>query len=200
MRTYSAATLSTVAIAAFGVGILTAGGHFAPPAVAAMPPQARLENVLPLGMQAQVVVFLDRSTGDIWYYDLSEPASPGYRGTLQELGKPLSRRARIPVAGAPPAAAPPEGADRAYTAAMKSDLRNLVTAEEAYFADHVKYTDRFAALDYSLTTGNRLVALRVTGDGWVAQIGNANTRTVCAIFVGSTSTPPATREGEPACQ
>jgi len=189
MRTYSAATLSTVAIAAFGVGILTAGGHFAPPAVAAMPPQARLENV-----------FLDRSTGDIWYYDLSEPASPGYRGTLQELGKPLSRRARIPVAGAPPAAAPPEGADRAYTAAMKSDLRNLVTAEEAYFADHVKYTDRFAALDYSLTTGNRLVALRVTGDGWVAQIGNANTRTVCAIFVGSTSTPPATREGEPACQ
>ena len=194
MRTYSAATLSTVAIAAFGVGILTAGGHFAPPAVAAMPPQARLENVLPLGMQAQVVVFLDRSTGDIWYYDLSEPASPGYRGTLQELGKPLSRRAGIGVAGAA------EAADRAYTAAMKSDLRNLVTAEEAYFADHVKYTDRFAALDYSLTTGNRLVALRVTGDGWVAQIGNANTRTVCAIFVGSTSTPPATREGEPACQ
>ena len=194
MRTYSAATLSTVAIAAFGVGILTAGGHFAPPAVAAMPPQARLENVLPLGMQAQVVVFLDRSTGDIWYYDLSEPASPGYRGTLQELGKPLSRRAGIGVAGAA------EAADRAYTAAMKSDLRNLVTAEEAYFADHVKYTDRFAALDYSLTTGNRLVALRVTGDGWVAQIGNANTRTVCAIFVGSTPAPPATREGEPACQ
>src|SRR5437773_8078828 len=25
-------------------------------------------------------------------------------------------------------------------AVMKSDLRNLVTAEEAYFADHVKYT------------------------------------------------------------
>ena len=29
--------------------------------------------------------------------------------------------------------------DKAYIAAMKSDLRNLVTAEEAFFADSVKY-------------------------------------------------------------
>ena len=28
---------------------------------------------------------------------------------------------------------------KAYIAAMKSDLRNLVTAEEAYFADSSKY-------------------------------------------------------------
>ena len=195
MRTHSAATLSTVAIAAFAVGILTARVHFSTPAVAAMPAQARFENVLPLGMTALVALFLDRNTGDIWYYDLDKPASPGYAGTLQELGKPLSRRAGIPVAGTPY-----EGADRAYVAAMKSDLRNLVTAEEAYFADAVKYTDRFAALHFGLTTGNRLVALRLTGDGWVAQIGNANTRTVCTIFVGKTSAPPATREGEPACQ
>src|SRR5437870_3053183 len=32
--------------------------------------------------------------------------------------------------------------DRAYVASMKSDLRNLVTAEEAYFADSVKYTTK----------------------------------------------------------
>src|SRR5438270_12212239 len=31
---------------------------------------------------------------------------------------------------------------KAYIASMKSDLRNLVTAEEAYFADSVKYTAR----------------------------------------------------------
>ena len=30
--------------------------------------------------------------------------------------------------------------EKAYLASMKSDLRNLVTAEEAYFADSVKYT------------------------------------------------------------
>src|SRR5437762_11215467 len=29
---------------------------------------------------------------------------------------------------------------KAYIASMKSDLRNLVTAEEAYFADSVKYS------------------------------------------------------------
>src|SRR5260221_6268758 len=29
---------------------------------------------------------------------------------------------------------------KAYVASMKSDLRNLVTAEEAYFADSVKYS------------------------------------------------------------
>jgi hypothetical protein len=196
MRTHSATTLSTVAIAAFAVGILTARVHFSTPAVAAMTAQARFENVLPLGMAAQVAVFLDRSTGDIWYYDLDKPGSSGYAGTLQELGKPLSRRTGVSATGAPYEGA----ADRAYVAAMKSDLRNLVTAEEAYFADSVKYTDRFAALNLHLTTGNRLIALRLSGDGWVAQIGNANTRTVCTIFIGKTSAPPATREGEPTCQ
>ncbi len=29
--------------------------------------------------------------------------------------------------------------EKAYLASMKSDLRNLITAEEAYFADSVKY-------------------------------------------------------------
>src|SRR3989442_15622170 len=29
--------------------------------------------------------------------------------------------------------------EKAYIASMKSDLRNLVTAEEAYFADSIKY-------------------------------------------------------------
>src|SRR5437899_5288147 len=119
MRTHSAATLSTVAIATFAVGILTARVHFSTPAVAAMPAQARFENVLPLGMTAEVAVFLDRNTGDIWYYDIDKPGSPVYAGTLQELGKPLSRKARIPVAGAPSAGGAREVADRVYVAAMK---------------------------------------------------------------------------------
>ncbi len=34
--------------------------------------------------------------------------------------------------------------EKAYLASMKSDLRNLITAEEAYFADSVKYTTRRA--------------------------------------------------------
>src|SRR5882757_8982102 len=34
--------------------------------------------------------------------------------------------------------------EKAYLASMKSDLRNLVTAEEAYFADSVKYTSNLS--------------------------------------------------------
>src|SRR5713101_7020798 len=30
--------------------------------------------------------------------------------------------------------------EKAYIASMKSDLRNMVTAEEAYFADSIKYS------------------------------------------------------------
>src|SRR5438132_7891239 len=68
---------------------------------------------------------------------------------------------------------------KAYLASMKSDLRNLVTAEEAYFADSVKYSTRVtrqldgvdcapAAGDVSWchTTGNNLVTLNVAGGGW----------------------------------
>src|SRR3989441_10182308 len=53
---------------------------------------------------------------------------------------------------------------KAYIASMKSDLRNLVTAEEAYFAASVKYTATTActtpptagAVNFCVTTGNNL--------------------------------------------
>src|SRR5256885_11117533 len=46
--------------------------------------------------------------------------------------------------------------EKAYLASMKSDLRNLVTAEEAYFADSVKYSATIAAGGLTCTqpTGN----------------------------------------------
>src|ERR671928_2244678 len=42
--------------------------------------------------------------------------------------------------------------EKAYMAAMKSDLRNLATAEEAYFADSVKYTNNLGTA-YATTSG-----------------------------------------------
>src|SRR5438045_1748594 len=42
--------------------------------------------------------------------------------------------------------------EKAYLASMKSDLRNLVTAEEAYFADSVKYTTNLGTA-YATTSG-----------------------------------------------
>src|SRR5438270_2473561 len=71
---------------------------------------------------------------------------------------------------------------KAYIASMKSDLRNLVTAEEAFFADSVKYSTKVtskvggvactpAAGDVSWcpTTGNNLVTLNAAGGGWDAR-------------------------------
>ncbi len=91
------------------------------------------------------------------------------------------------------------GGETAYVTAMKSDLRTLVTAEEAFFAGGARYTDRLQDLKLRLSPGNRLVRLRLTANGWTALMGNANTRTVCAVYVGATAAAPATKEGEPAC-
>ena len=196
MRVDSAATLPFIAIIAFTSGIFIAKTPFATPAIAAQS-QARLDNIVPIGMTLQVAVLFDKNTGDIWYYNLDKPTEVGYAGTIEALEKPLTRRAGAPVARAQ------ETREDAYiVAGMKSDLRNLVTAEEAFFADYVKYTSRIGpgGLQFAGTRGNSSPVIRLTANGWGATIRNANSATICAIFIGSTPTPPATKEGEPQCQ
>jgi hypothetical protein len=92
--------------------------------------------------------------------------------------------------------------EKAYIASMKSDLRNLVTAEEAYFADSVKYSTTIGAggVVFNVTTGNNTPVLALTADGWTGTISNVNTTKTCAIFIGSTAIAPASKEGEPKCQ
>ena len=92
--------------------------------------------------------------------------------------------------------------EKAYIASMKSDLRNLVTAEEAYFADSIKYSTTIGAggVALNVTTGNNNPTLALTADGWTGTISNLNTTKTCAIFVGSTAIAPASKEGEPKCQ
>jgi type IV pilus assembly protein PilA len=103
---------------------------------------------------------------------------------------------------------------KAYIASMKSDLRNLVTAEEAYFADSVKYSatttcatpPAAGAVNFCVTTGNTLgaIGLAAGNGGWSVTISNANlqtpTVTTCAIFINTAALAPATTEGAPACQ
>ncbi|HET7790458.1 MAG TPA: prepilin-type N-terminal cleavage/methylation domain-containing protein [Gemmatimonadales bacterium] len=89
--------------------------------------------------------------------------------------------------------------EKAYIASMKSDLRNLVTAEEAYFADSVKYSTNLGTA-FAVTSGNTTPVIALTADGWTATITNANTTKTCAIYIGSTAVAPANKEGEPKCQ
>src|SRR2546425_6280613 len=59
--------------------------------------------------------------------------------------------------------------ERAQLAAMKSDLRNLVTAEENYLAENQKYTTDLGS-SYHVSPGNRPPAITLTTDGWTATL------------------------------
>jgi len=88
--------------------------------------------------------------------------------------------------------------EKAYVAAMKSDLRNLVTAQEAYFSDNnSSYASSTGSMgtNYKSSSGVTVTMGAVTTTGWTATSMNASTAKTCAISVGGT----ATNEGEPVC-
>ena len=82
---------------------------------------------------------------------------------------------------------------KAYVTAMKSDLKNMVSAAEAYFADNNTY-DGYTAPD-----GSSGVTLTFTGTatGWTGTAEHTSADgAACDIFVG-TGTPAGRAEGEP---
>lgn len=87
---------------------------------------------------------------------------------------------------------------RAQLAAMKSDLRNLVTLEENFFAESLKYTANLGGA-YTTSAGNSPPTITLTRDGWTASISSPAATQTCAVFIGSTPLLPATREGTPTC-
>jgi type IV pilus assembly protein PilA len=90
--------------------------------------------------------------------------------------------------------------EKAYVAAMKSDLRNMVTAEESYFADQVSYTTSTAAVNFTPSTGVTMTIGAATGTGWNATTKHNATTKTCGIYVGSASAPiSGQNEGEPKC-
>ncbi len=91
--------------------------------------------------------------------------------------------------------------EKAYLAAMKSDLRNLVTAEEAYFSDYTTYTNSGAAANFTTSAGVTIV-ISVTAGPPVSYNGVAThtgTAESCAIYINETAALPAKNEGEPGC-
>jgi len=100
---------------------------------------------------------------------------------------------------------------RAYIASMKSDLRNLLTSEESFFADSIRYGATTSCttpptpgtVNVCLSSGNSLTGPSVNGGGWSATMTNANVTNpvvTCAIFVNTPAVAPATKEGVAACQ
>jgi prepilin-type N-terminal cleavage/methylation domain-containing protein len=95
------------------------------------------------------------------------------------------------------------GKERALVAAMRSDLRNLVSAEEAYYSNGMAYYSGAipsAVMPYSPSQGVTVTLSSVTTSGWAAEATHSGTTKTCAIFVGvATPIAPATVEGRVAC-
>lgn len=94
---------------------------------------------------------------------------------------------------------------RAYFAGMKSDLRNLATAQEIYHQASGTYYDGpvpLPGVDYRPTTGVTITISDASSTGWAATATqSAMSGKACAVFYGSAAAvPPATTEGEITCR
>ncbi|HEX8848614.1 MAG TPA: hypothetical protein VF761_03690 [Gemmatimonadaceae bacterium] len=110
----------------------------------------------------------------------------------------------IPAIGIIAAIAIPKFANtkqKAYVAAMKADLRNLVTAEEAFRSDSGRYTSNVASLDFHPMPGVSAPALTASKDRWTATITHSQLPgQTCGIAVNADNpVDPNIGEGEPAC-
>jgi type IV pilus assembly protein PilA len=90
---------------------------------------------------------------------------------------------------------------KAYLASVKSDLKNLSTAEESFFYEHRSYTTDLDSLKTVSSHGVVLTVITATANGWAATGYHSNSYPhTCALFYGSvTAVAPATIEGQIAC-
>ena len=91
---------------------------------------------------------------------------------------------------------------KAFLASMRSDLRNLATAEESYFYEHSIYTPDTTMLNFHTSNGVVLDVQSGDGGGWGAIATHPQAYPMrCALFLGTPSHAlgPATQEGIVAC-
>jgi prepilin-type N-terminal cleavage/methylation domain-containing protein len=91
--------------------------------------------------------------------------------------------------------------EKAFMATMKSDLRNLATAEEAYFYDNSSYATALTALtSYNPSTGINVTINQATMGGWSATASRTGLGRQCFLFIGNVSPiGAATVEGQVTC-
>lgn len=100
---------------------------------------------------------------------------------------------------------------RALKASMKSDLRNLATAQEGYFAQYEEYASSVSALeDFYSSSGVDITLREATSDGWSATADHDDVpgQDDCGVAFGSVGFPAEAISGEveesmagaPSCQ
>ena len=90
--------------------------------------------------------------------------------------------------------------EKAYVATMKSDLRNLVTAQEGYFSDTQSFATTKAAMGFQASNNVVVTEPAVAGTGWSAQATHALVPgKTCSVGVGD-QVPAGSTDGVPICQ
>ena len=91
---------------------------------------------------------------------------------------------------------------KAYLTSIKSDLRNLATAEEAYFYQNGTYSSNLIAINVNPSPGVTFTFGTVNGGGWGASATHPQAFPItCALFMGGVpAMSPATIEGVVNCQ
>jgi len=91
--------------------------------------------------------------------------------------------------------------EKAYVAAMRTDLRNLATAQESYFYSNSVYTTDPMALNFLPSPSVSITIPEATAQGWSAVathplvVGEK-----CALFMGNAApVAPASVEGQITC-
>ena len=89
---------------------------------------------------------------------------------------------------------------RANVAAMRSDLRNLATAEESYFYSNDKYSSSLSDLNFSTSPGVTITIHEATVGGWSATATHSAATESCAVFFGAAApVAPASVEAQVRC-
>jgi len=93
--------------------------------------------------------------------------------------------------------------EKAYVAKMKSDLRNMATAQEAYLGDNQVYYGGAVPnplFSYNPSSGTTVTIVEATAGGWSATTAYVGTLKICAMYYGSAApVAPATGEGLIVC-
>ena len=91
---------------------------------------------------------------------------------------------------------------KAYVTAAVADLRNLVTAEEAFFADSMKYTATVSQLKYQNSNMVNTPTVVVGAGFWTATTTHTQLAGVtCGVSINTTNpVTAAAAEGQPICK
>ena len=90
---------------------------------------------------------------------------------------------------------------QAFLAAMRSDLRNLATAEEGYYYSNNAYSNNLSQLNFLTSAGVTVTVPEATAGGWSGSATHASLGSEkCTVYFGTAAAiSPATLEGRVTC-